>query len=166
MDKFNLINKNTKEETICEKRSIGGVDYYVCDTYKVGELVLGKRRSSGQYECGLLSNREEKYVVPSSGDGFYTNHVKGIIATNDIGCFCNNINDGLRIGFTIDKNHQEFNSYSEDNMFEFVKWVGDNNYYLKHQVNDMWYDDEYYIGSTKDILEMWKRQQVKIIYYI
>jgi hypothetical protein len=42
--------------------------------------------------------------------------------------------------------------------FLFAQWLGEKQY-TKHQVNDRWYDDGYFIGSTED---MWKLFQTDV----
>jgi hypothetical protein len=42
--------------------------------------------------------------------------------------------------------------------FLFAQWLGENQY-TKHQVNDRWYDDVYFIGSTE---HMWKLFQTDV----
>jgi len=43
-------------------------------------------------------------------------------------------------------------------VFLFAQWLGEKQY-TKHQVNDKWYDDGYFIGSTED---MWKLFQTDV----
>ena len=40
-------------------------------------------------------------------------------------------------------------------LIAFAKWIGDNNY-SKHQVNDRWYDNGIFIGTTEEILELFR----------
>jgi hypothetical protein len=42
----------------------------------------------------------------------------------------------------------------------FAQWIGEKQY-SKHQVNDRWYDDGEYIGSTEDIFNIFSTENKK-----
>ncbi len=45
---------------------------------------------------------------------------------------------------------------------EFAKWIGDCQF-TKHQCNDRWYDEDSYIGTTKDLWDRFKAKNESII---
>ena len=53
--------------------------------------------------------------------------------------------------------------YAIEMSCEFARWLGEHGY-NKHQVNDRWYDSEInefnYIGSTKELFEMFKASYI------
>ena len=68
------------------------------------------------------------------------------------------VDDALEKGIILGYNKsQETHSFSEDDMIEFYKWVTE-----KHSVD---ITGKYSKMSTKKLLQLWKEQRTKIIYY-
>lgn len=153
MSKYKLIHKPTGQETICEKVTIGEYDYYVNNTpCKFGELCVTAQGN----------------VVPSNSAH---EHLQGkkLIATNNLtykfAAYVENEVHKLAASDSYDRHltynteymhayikgyekSQETHPYSEEDMITFAKWANRK-------------EDK----SKKELLEIWKSQQIKTIYY-
>ena len=181
MNKYKLVNITTKEETICDRVIIEGFDYYVSDEISIGTISIGKRTTSGKYEIGILSNKDGGYVVPNSGDGFYSSDIKKVIATNnpniDIPKVVNEVENiiknafydengdfkrstigaddwvnGLKLGYNKVKETYKF---TEQDMIDFGKHCITQFMLFQNKDNDY----------SQRLLPEWKPQQPITIYY-
>ena len=160
--KYKLISRKTNQETICDKVTIDGFEYYVSDT-KIAEL-----KPSDRYAT-IVENRRR--IV------FYTKHIQSkdnvVIATNNPNIDIPKVVDeverlakqehsynhksvneiSFRLGVEVGYNKsQETHSFSEEDMIEFAV------FYQKHQGRSL----EYW---GKNLFKIWKEQQPKTIYY-
>lgn len=186
---YKLINKQTGEETLCDKVTIDGFDYYVNDDeIKVGDYYL------------TFTNKTVMGNVRRCEDSSYNfNHCKKVICTNnsnidDIPKIVNEVeelalkttlqpkvlfdklkkcsqNDALLIdefgdynivkyrettGFISGYNKsQETHPFSEDDMKNFGKFCIENNVCKE--------ENRYY--QYWELLQLWKEQQLKTVYY-
>lgn len=177
--KYKLINSVTKKETICDKVTIDGFDYYVSDNKpKLGDFYVD---DTNQIRQGVTD--DEEYWDRRSG-------YKIIIATNnptiDIPKVVDEVDeinnliweayksqskhviDEITVGFQVGYNKsKETHPFSEEDMIEFAKWVNKNRF-LQH-ADKLWSSSliEYSgcLYTTKELLQLWKEQKPKIVYY-
>ena len=171
--KYKLINKTTGEEHICEKVTIDGFDYYVSDEKRnINDFVLLDniiKELPGYYIIQLLDE-----TLLSSADAL---NCKKVIATNNpnidipkvvdevdvltntmINLYLEKIKDltkrffwkaGFKCGYN---KSQETHPNSDSDTAEFADWCETN------------YDDlKPY--TTKELLQLWKEQKTKTLYY-
>ena len=189
--KYKLINKNTNEETICDKVTIDGFDYYVIKA-DINDIKIN---------CAIIDSYNYLYKVKSfnagipcddNGNGNLLNNRK-VIATNnpnigiskvvdkaeimadeyfkDTSFGTTNIYDSYKKFIDGYNKSQETHPFSEKDIIEFYKWVNqphpeDNRQPLAVYVKNIdmwWYNHKKY--TTKELLQLWKEQQPKIIYY-
>ena len=166
--KYKLIHNQTKEEHLCDKVTIGEFDYYMSD-----EKIL-----TGDYKYHHVTGLRKAFV-----DGNYTNQKK-VIATTNPNIDAPKVIDEIWINKEKNQelidliNHtlpteqltlnqealiyhhgksQETHPFSEEDMIEFAKWLDDN---MQQR--------EYYPMSSmnyKELLQLWKEQQPKTLYY-
>lgn len=170
MSKYRLINSVTKEEHICDKVTIDGFDYYLSDEEiqdfdNVIDIV--KR---------IWIKMDPCFVKAAKGQG----GSKKIIATNNPNMDLPKVVDeilykwklglqasrksktpnksSMRNGFVKGYNKsQETYPFTKEDMVEFSKWMKE---------NDVEKNAEQFFGfSNYDMLNFWKEQQPKIIYY-
>ena len=185
---YKLINKQTGEETLCDKVTIDGIDYYVSDELpKLNNVVI---TSVGNIH--YIKDNSKDFIEYISKLG------KKIIATNnpniDIPKIVNEVeelalkttlqpkvlfdklkkcsqNDALLIdefgdynivkyrettGFISGYNKsQETHPFSEDDMKNFGKFCIENNVCKE--------ENRYY--QYWELLQLWKEQQLKTVYY-
>jgi hypothetical protein len=171
--KYKLINRITKEEHICVELTINEFNYYLTTVSQITD--------------GYILNKTniEKY---SKDDQKYEKYHK-IIATNnsniDIPQVIDNVEKlaynfikahlkrssqavGVLVGYMEGyKESQKIYSFSEEDMIEFGDW-------LENVCNNDWkLNKECFIISVasvairniKELLDIWKEQQLKTIYY-
>lgn len=173
---YKLFNNKTKEETLSDKVTIDGFDYYVSDKKpKENDWCIKEQ----QY-LGKSLNRAISYSDLNSTTAIW----KKIIATNnpnidipqileepnedlihqlaaDLGyrMLPDDLEEGIKAGY---KKHQETHSFSEEDMIEFGNWLQD----IKSSIA---YNDDtcsrLYKKSTKELFQVWKEQHPKIVYY-
>ena len=175
--KYKLINKITKEEHLCDKLTIDGFDYYVSNNEQPkidGELYHCKHKGKG-IDVGNGKPSQNLIISTYSSKRNLCFDCKKVIATNnsnidipkvvdEVERLAESIIPNLRYkkyvktGFIGGYNKsQETHSFSEEDMVDFAKWMDDN----MQQI-------EYYpmpIMNYKEILQLWKEQQPKIVYY-
>ena len=161
--KYKLINKQTKEETLCDKITVDGFDYYVSDekTQKYGDYVW-----NGDHILGIA-----KVFTPDGRKVIATNNPNIDIpkVVDEVKVLANlhkvNISeDWSRASFIKGYNKsQETHPFSEEDMIEFLNWIRDNTvfdsapkpYHRKTQTR----------LSQEELLQLWKEQKPKTIYY-
>jgi hypothetical protein len=149
--KYKLINAKTNEETICDKVTIDGYDYYVSDELPRNE----------DYGFTKLN------TITKIGYGFDYKLYRKAIATNNPNINILKVVDEVeRLGreflkekglkensiaftpFILGYNKsQETHPFSEKDMIEFSEWTKSNG------------------KATKELLQLWKQQQPKTLYY-
>lgn len=162
--KYKLINKTTGEEHICEKVVIDGWDYYVSDNHAV----------SGDF--ALYAGHVTKKLV----DTEWTTGDKKVIATNNPSIDIPKVVDEVeelaekiipnlirrqyvKIGFIAGYNKsQKTHPFSEEDMIEFAEW-------LTLNTNSTSIHGEYIYKNvrrvTKELIQIWKEQRTKTLYY-
>ena len=167
MKKYKLIHKTTQEEHICSKVVIDGFDYYVND-------------DDVNRDCYYLDELNQLGRAFKNNAGFYKN-CKKVIATNnpniDLPQVIDKVEELATLAYPKDlhawginqfddfnekdrnvwkegyKQSQETHPFSEDDIFSFGKFVYDYDYRI------------YGTKSNEELLELWKEQQIKTIYY-
>lgn len=164
-----LISKQTGEQTLCDKVTIDGFDYYVCNKKpSVGD----KSFLQGQgVEPMILTHfrnceisHEGKKIIATNNPNLdipqVVDEAKEInIAFKQIACTGNSQFDrGVFHGFVAGYHkRQETHHFSKEDMIEFAKWLDDN---MQQR--------EYYPMSSmnhKELLQLWKEQKPQKIYY-
>lgn len=160
---YRLINRTTNEETICTKVCIEGFDYYV-DNTKGGFEGLN---------YNYASNKLDKLPHSYKDYSFESKYCKKVIATNnpsfDVGQIIDEL-DYLIFRLNTPKNcdqfcydkgfkegyntHAETHTLSDDEVVEFAGYFGKYYANIHNPVID-----------TKEILQLFKEQQIKTIYY-
>jgi len=175
--KYKLINITTKQETLCDKVTIDGFDYYVSDEI-IGEDELFVMGNELVYNSSLITDEWCKSSQPKP------------IATNNPNIDIPKVVDEVEIlgedetnirilkhktpsqiarqyfdGFVKGYNKsQETHPFSEEDMIEFGQWVSHNDWvYLpskKYWVNEE-QEELCQKISSEELLQLWKEQQPK-----
>ena len=176
--KYKLINKQTKEEHICQKVTIDGFDYYVSDNH------INKLKPDDAYHTIVENPRR---VVR------YTKHIQDttsgvIICTNNPNIDIPKVVDEVKVLANLHKvnisedwskasfikgynKSQETHSFSEEDMIEFANWIGEE--WSPNGRKECWdsnelnstHEPKYLVDGTKELLQIWKKQKPKIVYY-
>ena len=187
--KYKLINNKTKEETLCDKITIDGFDYYMGDKIKLSEnnnvWVATKSRvfkfktfmavtSNNMPRLIIATNNPNINEVPKIIDDslkFAKKYVtKNFLAETDeqqLNCY-KHIETYLK-GYN---KSQETHPFSEENMIDFYEWCD-----TSEEANFFWRNNRIKpdMGGShhkiikqkrKELLELWKNQQLKIIHYV
>lgn len=186
--KYKLINKQSAEEHLCDKVIIDGFDYYVSKgcIISIEDVV-----TDGANLFTVKQNFNEYIRLHDEGFNLVKIHIsrlKKVIATTnpsiDIPQVVNEVKElakhehnfnhksvneiSFRLGFEEGYNKsQETHPFSEKDMIEFTNWC--QNQYFYSSVEKKWstefkiYDGTLY--TTKELLQIWKEQRLKIIYY-
>ena len=172
--KYKLINKQTNEEHLCDKVTIDGFDYYVSDEEE--QVVLDKNYYEHDNHIPIYSFTKDtlpkEYYLPE------------VIATNnpniDIPKVVNKVEKLAKeqwgnvhrtgiLGFIDGYNKsQETHPFSEQDMLDFVLWKDENKFSVISTKEDWVSELLEYSGcvyTTKELLQLWKEQRTKIIYY-
>ena len=160
--KYKLINSVSKKETICDKVVVDGLDYYVSDEHAVAN------------DFALYGGHITKKIV----DTEWTTGDKKIIATTNpyidlpkvvdevekyseefVSDIVNPmVKKGFKLCFTEGYNKsQETHPFSEEDMVEFNEWQKS----LVFSEDSDWLMEK----SDKELLQLWKEQKPKIVYY-
>lgn len=192
--KYKLINKITKEEHLCDKVTIDGFDYYVSNNEQPkidGELYHCKHKGKG-IDVGNGKPSQNLIISTYSSKRNLCSDCKKVIATNNPNIDIPKVVDdverlaekfvvdklkkssqaaGVLIGFIEGYNKsQETHSNSDKDMIEFTEWVAVNyvpttaSKELKYWQKDTYQNKEYFY-STQELLQIWKEQKTKILYY-
>jgi len=178
--KYKLINITTNQETICDKVTIDGFDYYV------SEKIKGKSGLNYNYALKKLDNLTYSYPDYSSEWNF----CRKVIATTNPNIDIPKVVDEVEIlaelkyktiGFVeewreLEENNpknegfkegynksQETHPFSEQDMIDFAEW---RDKYLEEL--NQWKVDGSKGGeqfTTQELLNIWKEQNPKVIYY-
>ena len=176
---YKLINKQTGEERICEKVTIDSFDYYVSDEKTLsnnGDWYLGHPNYNTLFRWEMNGIHEGKQVW-----------INKVIATTNPNINIPKVVDEVdSIGYQwfvkADKKDtifdlgwlnifkggynksQETHSNSDEDMIEFSEFIDDLGYTKID--NTVWKSINDEKGkSTKELLQLWKEQQPKIVYY-
>lgn len=168
--KYKLINNKTKEETICEKVVIDNFDYYVNN-----DKITSYYYNPATNNIHIESNPKRLEVV--------NKHKRlKIIATNnpniDISKVISEVKT-LSLEYIINKNTQFFTKhdfengynkaketyqFTEEDMIDFAEWIADSK---KHGYCKQLYEAMIVnkVQTTKELLQIFKEQQIKTIFY-
>lgn len=168
---YKLINKQTGEEHICQKVVIDRMDYYVSDVHAVsGDFALyaghiTKKMMDTEWTTG------DKKVIATNNPNI---DIPKIVSSASLGLMCANNSlllsshkfDHLSVFYGFEKGYnksQETHPNSDENMIEFNEFsIG----LLHKQVNSVrYYDYDAKWITTKELLQIWKEQKPKIVYY-
>ena len=172
--KYKLINTKTKEEHLCDKVTIDGFDYYVsdetpkkegerCYSYYINELTMYGLPHKIQCKKVIATNNPN-IDIPKVGS-----EVEMLAKQN--GFDWENTETSARRVFEKWYKSQETHPFSEEDMIEFYKWVNqphpeDNRQptavYVKN-IDMWWHNHKKY--TSKELLQLWKEQKPKIVYY-
>ena len=168
-----LINKQTGETHLCDKVIIDGFDYYVSDEEKLPDAFI--------YDI-----KQNKVIRHSGTYGhleYINKNCKKVIATTNPNIDCPKVVDEVeeitkyegytfRIGFKHGYNKsKETYSNSDEDMIEFAEWLDELK--LNNEIGLIDRGFSVYMpknGSmkhitTKELLQLWKKQKPKTIYY-
>lgn len=174
MNKYKLINLNTKEEQLCDKVTAeDGFCYYVSE----GE----------PFAYAYIKHKNEVIKVNRIGEtsgavyhdkGFnYSHECQKVVATNNSNIDIPMVIDAVQVfaetkvpdGFrTIWKSgynkSQKTHPFSEENMIDFGEWLNKN---ASRNSTGTWqyFGNNFYTKTTKELFQLWKEQQPKIVYY-
>lgn len=136
--KYKLINKQTKEEHLCEKVTTDGFDYYVSDAYGKPAIAtnnpnidIPKVVDEIEIKVDEILNKELPNFTPYHRRSFFLGYDKS----------------------------QETHPFSEEDMIEFGDWVRNNPYIWNYP--DKFNDKR----TTKELFQLWKEQKLKTLYY-
>lgn len=172
--KYKLINSVSKIETICDKITIDGFDYYVSDEV----LLYGENLKLNELYVEHTQTKPNRYsLFKNNCDQETFENCRKIVATNNPNIDIPKVVDGVdlvlyakeehkfnhrsiqEIGFVLGvkigyQKSQETHPFSEKDMIEFSEWR-----------RDFEFTDEFSRYDKEEILQIWKEQKPKIIYY-
>ena len=182
--KFKLINTKTNEEALCEKVTIGSFDYYVSDELpqKNDKILCDERNhitENPKYKIRTCKSIVNDWIMTFEidGQGENPNWTKKIIATNNPNIDISKVVDEVVSfegakdlssfvrGYTKAKENYQF---TEEDMIEFAVWKDKNKFSVISTKEDWVSELLEYSGcvyTTKELLQLWKEQQPKIVYY-
>lgn len=180
--KYRLINKQTKEELLCDKVVIDGFDYYVSN----------EKRIVGDYYIGKGFNEDNVFKWDSSQENQYPNQNGKVVATNNPNIDASKVVDEVdelaslkypnenpkNIELTSDVNlrrvcfktgyskSQETHPNSDEDMFDFYRWLNKNDWQDYSDIKQGLFVNFYGVQKQdKELLQLWKEQQPIKIYY-
>lgn len=185
MQKFKLINNKTKEETICSLVTIDGFDYYVSDDKIIENISV---IYNNKIYSTVYSNTVPQGEILLSGFGYVMkSSCKKVIATNNPNidipkvideveklsfnefpeiikdvwtaeglAFEEDIHEACREGFTVgyDKAKETY-QFTEEDMLDFGKYC----------INNQLCKEENRYYQYWELLQIFKEQQIKTIFY-
>lgn len=168
--KYKLVNNVTKEETICDKVTVDGFDYYVSD----------EQATEGFYGYINFQGGDIKKIGKYFGDDW-----KKVIVTNNPNIDIPKVVDPIEILLEnyyshkddaddrvfydtqvreIIKEYQETLSNSNEDIIEFAKWIADTKL---HGYCKQLYEARirHKVSTVNELIKIWKEQQIKVLYY-
>jgi len=176
--KYKLINKTTGEEHICSKVVVDGFDYYASDDKIIVNDWYYTKAIGSIYQaiCFPLSLTDAKKLITTNNPNIDLPKVIDEVEQNKYDLAHKEYPTGklhrkhteqeaFLNGWNYCLKSQETHSFSDDDMADFGKFCGnwggqltkDENVWLNHFV-----DEE---KTTKELLQLWKEQQLKTLYY-
>jgi hypothetical protein len=166
---YKLVNKTTKEETICTKVNVDGFDYYLGDKIPNNmDYYYAYVQFESKYKIGQRINPNKegysncKKVIATNNPGIDIPQI--IDEVEELAILTYPINGYVKIGIAKEKReiwkngynkHKETNTFSEEDMIEFSGWKNE------YQRTEDWYNKT----TTKELLKLWKEQKLETIYY-
>ena len=177
MSKYRLINLQTKEEHLCDKVTIDGFDYYLSDEHvKENDGFIGYRLSDNKPYIGIASHIKEskkqkgKIIACNNPNIDIPKVVVAAVRLAEEHCerwgFERILGSGSSTlahdSFVFGYNKsQETHPFSEEDMIEFLDWVI---FYYPNQWKSVRSNNKGFY-TTKELLQFWKEQRPKIVYY-
>lgn len=183
--KHKLINIETKEIHLCEKIKINGFDYYciknplqylqtndkiICDD----RIHMSENPKYAIRTCKSIKNGSWIMTYEKDGQGENPSYTKKVIATTNPNIDCPKVVDEAEYlalsyemsfidddGTTIVDFKEGYNkaketySNSDEDMIEFAEWKDKNIQELNYSM----------LHNTKELLQLWKEQKPKTIYF-
>ena len=162
--KYKLANNTTNEETLCDKVAIDGFDYYVSDEtppktyegyYSVHNIVFHTSKTLLQTGCKkVIATNNPNINIPKVVD-----EVK-VMSESLVETCLEKIKDitkrffwkaGFKVGYN---KSQATHPFSEEDMIEFAEWR-----------RDFEFTDDFSRYEKEELLQLWKEQQPKTVYY-
>lgn len=176
MSKYKLINTTTKEEHLCDKVTIDGFDYYVGGKIKLH----GENLENGKFYIEHTQIKPDRFSLfkRDMEDDSFENCFLIIATTNPNINIPKVVNEIERLTFQEFKDwsfgehgpwhtykmfqkgyskSQETHPNSDEDMIEFVTWV------KEYKFLDGTKSESKY--SKTELLQLWKEQQSKKVYY-
>lgn len=168
MNKYKLINLKTNEEHLCEKVEIDGFEYYLSNEeimngdWSYDIMMKSINQINNVYSKKVIATNNSNIDLPKVVDeveklaNIYCKEMDRIGEFHDFHSF----------KYAYNKS-QESCPFSEEDMIEFAEWC--QNQYFYSTVEKKWstefkiYDGVLY--TTKELIELWKQQKTKIVYY-
>lgn len=173
----NCIYPNCCEEHLCDKVTIDGFDYYVSGEYKDGDYVILPLGDT-LMRCinGTTFIEGTQKVIATNNPNI---DIPKIVSSASLGLMCANNSlllsshkfDHLSVFYGFEKGYnksQETHPFSEDDMIEFLNWIGKDGYpCIDKNKKGFWVldprDPKDY--TPKELIELWKEKKLKIVYY-
>ena len=175
MKQYKLINRTTQQEHICSKIEIDGFDYYVSDEEIINQNYVNKYILDTDGKIVLLTNdhdvsNDDKEVIATNNPNIDLFQVideveeLAIIAypkdlhawgINQFDDFNEKDRNVWKEGFN---KSQETQSFNKKDIFNVIEWMQTPAYLIG-------INDKGTIKTTKELFELWKEQQIKILYY-
>lgn len=180
--KAKVINKNTNQQFDCEEIEIKDFKYYTIDTAvgckygisKLNEVVEIKVSYDAILYKGIICSNNPNIDIPKVMDDELTikvnEHFKDYWKKEDESKMKGDeISTEMMTNMLCEisaftagyKKSQETHPFSEDDMIEFSDWIKTNYYCVEIGV---WIKEGNYF-TTKELLQIWKEQQSKIVFY-
>ncbi len=165
MKKFKLINNKTKEETVCSLVTIDGFEYYVDDNEIIQKDFYIDFRSDGN-KLEQFKTKED-WVLVGICDS------KKVITTNNPNIDIPKVIDEVKtlsLEYTINKNTQFFTKHDFENGYRKAKetyhfTVQDMLDFGKYCINNQLCKEENRYYQYWELLQIFKEQQIKTIFY-
>ena len=169
MGKYKLINTKTNEETICDMVSVDGMDYYVSDEIKLGAnnvwVATKSRVFKFELHMAVVKSNMPRLIIATNNPNIDIPKV-----VDDVENLAESIIPNLqykkyvKTGFIGGYNKsQETHPNSDDDMIEFLKWRENNCYYNTNGSYQLKKGSK--ALTTKELLQLWKEQKPKVVYY-
>ena len=163
--KYRLIDKTTGIETLCDKVTIDGIDYYVSDEkLQIGDYLQRNNDLPVLYTENFWFDFGVPYkkVIATNNPNIDILKVVdevGKLAEKFIGCKYEDIEDSIdQIGCDSFKRgynkSQETHPFNEEDMIEFAEWR-----------RNFEFTDDFSRYKKKELLQLWKEQKTKTLYY-
>jgi len=179
MKKYKLINTETKEETLCDKVVIDGFDYYVSDEKSLsnnGDWYLGYPNYDTLFKWEMTGIHEGKQVWinkviatnnPNINIPKVVDEVERLAYEHCDKVIPKDVTRSLHYSFKCGYNKsQETHPFSEEDMIEFYRWLNKNSWQDYNDIKQGLFVNSYGVQKQdKELLQLWKEQKPKTVYY-
>lgn len=182
--KYLLINQQTEEETLCDKVTIDGFEYYVCDdvcypnnavyssvTNTIVRFTDPRHFSEGTYKKVIATNNPNIDVpkVVDEVERLFWKILNSETPQSRDELLLESTKHGFKFGYN---KSQETHSNSDEDMIEFNEWcetsVEANLFWRRNRIDPKMDGSHNRIRKQKmkELLQLWKEQKPKIVYYV